>query len=255
MKKIIFLTLIFLLGMNLWASDPELKALVRASQPFDRGVPLTASVDVLITSKKGKEERMQYNMYTNRTNGMVDVMIAFSQPDSFDGTRILTSVPEAGGVPNVVVKFKSFFTTMKIPFLSPKISFFGMDFSSGDMNPRNATFDVYTLVDTTILEDGNPGYIVEAIQKEDKQYDRVLYYLDVNKKLIVRSEMFNKKNEMVKLMEVMECKQVQDIWSATKVKMSDLESGSNTVLTYTSLAYHGDNQPYVSMAFLKDGHP
>lgn len=255
MKKIVAFSLVSLLVTYLWASDPELKVLVRESQPFDRGASLTASIDAIITSNKGKKTYMRYNMYTTRTKDKIEAMIAFSQPESYDGTRIFTSVPVAGGIPNVIVKFKSFFATMKIPFLNPKISFFGMDFSSGDMNPRNATFDTYTLVDTIVLENGSPGYVVEAIQMEDKQYERVLYYLDLNKKLIVRTEMFNKKNEMIKLMEVLECRQIQDIWSATKIQMTDLDSGSNTVLLYTDLIYHEDNKPYVNMVFLKDGKP
>ena len=255
MKKTTLFFALLCAIVPLWASDPELKALMRESQPFDRGVPLMASVDALITNKRGNQTVMKYNMYTNRADGKVDVMIAFSAPDSYDGTRILTSVPEEGGVPGVTIKFKSFFATMRIPVLSPATSFFGMDFTSGDMNPRNASFDTYTLLQTTILADGSPGYIVEAIPIEDKQYDRIVHYLDLDKRMIVKSEMYNKKGEMVKLLEVLECLPVQDIWSATKVRMSDLKSGSNTVLTYTSLAYHGDYKPYVSIAFLKNGEP
>lgn len=67
--------------------------------------------------------------------------------------------------------------------------------------------------------------------------------------------MYNKKNELVKLMEVLECTAIQDIWSATKVRMQDLKAGSNTVLTYKSLVYHGDYTAYVNESFLKTGEP
>lgn len=255
MKKLFLFAIFLNLMTPIWTSSPELKGIMRQSQPFDRGAPLTAAVDALITSKKGKETLMQYNMYTSRTDGQIDVMIAFSAPSSFDGTRILTSVPEEGGTPGVAIKFKSFFATLNIPFVNSDMSFFGMDFTSGDMNPRNSDYDVYTLLQTTVLEDGSPCYIVEAIPVENKQYDRVVHYVDISKKIIVKSEMYNKKGEMVKCMEVLECVPVQDIWSATKVKMSDLKAGSNTLLTYTSLGYHGDYSAYVNEAFLKTGEP
>lgn len=255
MKKLLCLAILFNLVTHIWSSTPELKELMRQSQPFDRGASLSASVDALITSKKGKETLMQYNMYTSRGEGRINVMIAFSAPNSFNGTRILTSVPEEGGTPGVSIKFKSFFATMKIPFVSSDMSFFGMDFNTGDMNPRNAAFDTYTLLEKTVLSDGSAGYVVEAFPVEEKLYDRIVHYVDIEKKIIVRSEMYNKKNELVKLLEVLECAAIQDIWSATKVRMQDLKAGSNTVLTFKSLVYHGDYIAYVNESFLKTGNP
>ena len=151
MKKILVLAVCFILSLPIWASSPELKALMRRAQPFDRGASLQTSVDAIITTKKGKETLMKYTMYTLRQDGKIQVMIAFSAPNSFDGTRILTVVPEEGGVPGVIIKFKSFFATMRIPFVNSDMSFFGMDFTSGDMNPRNSSFDTYTLLEETTL--------------------------------------------------------------------------------------------------------
>lgn len=255
MKKLLFFAVLLNFVTQIWSSTPELKSLMRQSQPFDRGASLSASVDALITSKKGKKTLMQYNMYTSRSESQINVMIAFSAPNSFDGTRILTSVPEEGGVPSVAIKFKSFFATMKIPFVSSDMSFFGMDFNTGDMNPRNAAFDTYTLLETIVFSDGSAGYIVEAFPVEEKLYDRIIHYVDIEKKIIIKSEMYNKKGELVKIMEVLECVPIQDIWSATQVRMQDRKAGSNTVLTFKSIAYHGDYSSYVNEAFLKTGNP
>lgn len=255
MKKLLFFAVLLNLVTHVWSSTPELKELMRQSQPFDRGVPLSASVDALITSKKGKETLMKYNMYTLRGDGKINVMIAFSAPNSFDGTRILTSVPEEGGIPGVSIKFKSFFAIMKIPFVNSDMSFFGMDFNTGDMNPRNAAFDTYTLLETKVLPDGSTGYVVEAFPIEEKLYDRIVHYVDIEKKIITKSEMYNKKGEMVKLLEVLECVPVQGIWTATQVRMQDLKSGSNTVLSFKSVVYYGDYSAYVNEAFLKTGEP
>lgn len=253
MKKLLFFAIFLNLMASFWASTPELKALMRHSQPFDRGVSLSASVDALITSKKGKETMMQYNMYTARSQGKINVMIAFSTPSSFDGTRILTVVPEEGGVPGVIIKFKSFFATMRIPFVNSDMSFFGMDFTSGDMNPRNSSFDTYTLLEETTLADGSPCYVVEALPVKDGQYHRMVHYVDLAKEMIVKSEMYDSKGRKVKVMEVLECVPVQGIWSVQRIRMTDLKSGSNTLLTYSNLVYHGDYASYVNTSFLKTG--
>ena len=81
MKKLLFFAVLLNLVTHVWSSTSELKELMRQSQPFDRGVPLSASVDALITSKKGKETLMKYNMYTLRGEGKINVMIAFSAPN------------------------------------------------------------------------------------------------------------------------------------------------------------------------------
>ena len=75
MKKLLFFTVLLNLVTHIWSATPELKELMRQSQPFDRGSPLSASVDALITSKKGKETLMKYNMYTLRGDGKINVMI------------------------------------------------------------------------------------------------------------------------------------------------------------------------------------
>ena len=255
MKKILFFAICLFLIPQLWASSPELKSLMRRSQPFDRGASLAASVDVLITTKKGKETMMQYTMHTLRQDGKIQVMIAFSAPDSFDGTRIFTTVPEEGGVPSVNIKFKSFFATMRIPFVSSSMSFFGMDFTSGDMNPRNSSFDTYTLLEESTLADGSPCYVVEAMPVEDEQYHRMVHYVDLSKELIVKTEMYDSKGRMVKVLEVLESVPIQDIWSVVRTRMTDLKSGSNTLLTYSNLVYHGDYSTYVNTSFLKTGKP
>lgn len=255
MKKILFFAIYMIFATQVWASSPELKALMRRAQPFDRGAPLQTSVDALITTKRGKETLMKYNMYTLRQDGKIQVMIAFSAPNSFDGTRILTVVPEEGGVPGVTIKFKSFFATMRIPFVNSDMSFFGMDFTSGDMNPRNSSFDTYTLLEETTLADGSPCYVVEALPVEDGQYHRMVHYVDLAKEIIVKSEMYDSKGRKVKVLEVLECSPVQDIWSVQKIRMTDLKSGSNTLLTYSNLVYHGDYSSYVNTSFLKTGVP
>lgn len=255
MKKLLFFAIYMIFATQVWASSPELKALMRRAQPFDRGAPLQTSVDALITTKRGKETLMKYNMYTLRQDGKIQVMIAFSAPNSFDGTRILTVVPEEGGVPGVTIKFKSFFATMRIPFVNSDMSFFGMDFTSGDMNPRNSSFDTYTLLEETTLADGSPCYVVEAFPVEDGQYHRMVHYVDLAKEIIVKSEMYDSKGRKVKVLEVLECSPVQDIWSVQKIRMTDLKSGSNTLLTYSNLVYHGDYSSYVNTSFLKTGVP
>ena len=71
--------------------------------------------------------------------------------------------------------------------------------------------------------------------------------------MIVNSDMYDSKGRKVKVMEVLECVPVQGIWSAQRIRMTDLKSGSNTLLTYSNLVYHGDYASYVNTSFLKTG--
>ena len=192
-------------------------------------------------------------MYTTRTDKKILVMIDFFYPDTYDGTRILTTVPEEGGVPSVSVKLKLFFTSVDIPNVKPDMSFFGMDFDSGDMNPRNPLFDTYSILSTEKFPDGNTCYVVEALPLDDSPYYKTIHYVDADRELIMKSEMYNKKNKLVKIFEVVEVEKIQGIWTVTEAKMTSVKTNSCTTLVYSNITYGEDNSPYVTKNFLKTG--
>ena len=254
MKSFFCIPILYLIALQSYGVESkELSALMGRSQAFDRGVPLTATVEAEIVHPKNESEVMKYKMYTTRTDKKILVMIDFFYPDTYDGTRILTTVPEEGGVPSVSVKLKLFFTSVDIPNVKPDMSFFGMDFDSGDMNPRNPLFDIYSILSTEKFPDGNTCYVVEALPVDDSPYYKTIHYVDADRELIMKSEMYDKKNKLVKIFEVMEVEKIQGIWTVTEAKMTNVKTNSCTTLVYSNIAYGEDNSPYVTKKFLKNG--
>lgn len=254
MKKFVYIPIIYFIVLQSYGLEPkELSALMGRSQAFDRGVPLSATVEAEIVHAKGDSDVMKYDMYTTRDEKKILVMINFFYPDTFDGTRILTSVPAEGGVPSVSVKLKLFFTSVDIPYVKPDMSFFGMDFDSGDMNPRNPLFDTYRVLSTEKFPDGNTCHIVEALPLDDSPYYKIIHYVDADRELIMKSEMYDKKNKLVKVFEVIKVEKIQGIWTVTEVKMTNIKNNSFTKLAYSNIVYGEDNSPYVTKNFLKTG--
>lgn len=237
------------------ADDQELKSLMRSSSTFDRGSPMNATVEAVITGKEGSTSTMKYSMYTVRADGLISVMIAFHAPDSYKGTRILTSVPMAGGKPSVSLKLNSFFAPIKVPLSTSGISFFGMDFAAGDMNPRNPDFDSYTVLEERHHSDGSTILVVEAVPLKEKLYDRIVHFVDKDKALITRSEMYDKDNRLVKVLEALDISLVDGVWSALTLRMSTVKDGTSTVMRYTDLHYGQNMTAYVNESFLKNGRP
>lgn len=233
-------------------SDKDLSGFMRRSSTFDRGKAMSAFVHSAIIGKDGNTSNVDFNIYTTRTDDSVGAMIAFLAPDSYKGTRILTSVPLAGGKPVVRIKLKSFFAPMRVPFSNSDASFFGMDFSAGDMNPRNASYDSYRRLGEKTGDDGATLVLVEAVPLRDKIYDRIVYYVDEDKQLIVRSEMYDGK-KLEKVMDVTESRLVDGIWSAIEIRMSTLKDGTSTVMTFENLRYGEDSSAFVSEFYLRNG--
>ncbi len=253
MKYVFCLLPLCLFAAGLFAADTNIEELMRKVQPFDRGEPLSAVCEAVITAKNGKESIMTYNMYSDRDENEIRALIEFTSPKTYQGTRILTTVPAEGGTPEVLMRREPLVAPIKVNASNPNTSFFGMDFASGDMNPRNPSFDSYNLIGEDTLADGTPVTIVEVKPLKDKIYDRVVHFIDMDKQLIVRSEMFNNKNRMIKVFEVLESKPVDGLWSAVKSKMTTVNAGTSTVLTYTDLSYGEDVSGYVTEEYLKTG--
>ena len=253
MKKVVSFLIFSIIIFQAIASEIDLRNLMRRSQAFDRGAPVSATIQVQITDKKGDIKEMNYDMYTARDESEIHVMIDFFAPHSYNGTRILTKVPISGGEPKVNVKLKSFLPIINVSKVDYDMPFFGMDFASGDMSPRDSNLDEYTLLSIEKLEDGSTCYVVEGHPLDGNFYYKTIHYIDIDKELIVKSEMYDKKNTLVKIFEVLEVDKIQGLWTPTKTKMTSTKEQTHTELSFKNIAYGKDNSSYITSTYLKTG--
>ena len=116
--------------------------------------------------------------------------------------------------------------------------FFGTDFSFEDLEERDVNqFDYALLGDEAV--DGAASWKVQSIPKETKssQYTRSVVWIRKDNYTIVRIESYVK-DQPVRRLNYSDIQNVQGIWTARRLEMSDLRRGSRTVLTLDKLEYN-----------------
>jgi outer membrane lipoprotein-sorting protein len=116
--------------------------------------------------------------------------------------------------------------------------FFGTDFSFEDLEERDVSqYDYVLRGDDT--SDGVPCWKIESTPKESRssQYTRSLVWVRKDNYAFARIENFIK-DQVVRRLVYADIQNVQGIWTARQMEMTDLRRGSRTRLTLEKLQYN-----------------
>jgi outer membrane lipoprotein-sorting protein len=115
--------------------------------------------------------------------------------------------------------------------------FFGTDFSFEDLEERDVNQFDYSLLGEEAV-DGAAAWKVQSVPREGKssQYTRSVVWVRKDNYTIVRIESYVK-DQAVRRLNYSDIQNVQGIWTARRLEMSDLRRGSRTVLTLDKLEY------------------
>jgi hypothetical protein len=123
-------------------------------------------------------------------------------------------------------------------------SFVGSDFTYEDIGGRALEDYAYTLLDanatfTDAEGRAHPAYQLESRAKQaDALYPRVVSLVRKDNFVVVRAEIFNRRNEREKEYRVLRLEQVTGIWTALSVVMTNELDRTRTELTTTSVNYN-----------------
>ncbi len=128
--------------------------------------------------------------------------------------------------------------TVKISGHMLKEGMMGSDVSYEDALESDALFDYYA--GTTKGEgevDGRRCYVVELVAKNPKaSYDRRLVYVDAERYVTLRAELYAKSGKMLKESRTLEVRNLDGRWFATKVEMvNKLRKDTKTVMILGAL--------------------
>jgi outer membrane lipoprotein-sorting protein len=116
--------------------------------------------------------------------------------------------------------------------------FFGTDFSFEDLEERDVDQFEYTLLGEEPI-DRAPSWKIQSVPKQSKssQYTRSIVWIRKDNYTPVRIENFVK-DQAVRRLNYFDIENIQGIWTARRLEMSDLRRGSRTVLTLEKLEYN-----------------
>ena len=116
--------------------------------------------------------------------------------------------------------------------------FFGTDFSFEDLEERDVNqYDYQLLGDETV--DGAACWKIQSAPKERKssQYTRSIVWIRKDNYSFARIESYVK-DTVVRRLDYSDIQNVQGIWTARRLEMTDLRRGSRTRLTLDKLQYN-----------------
>jgi outer membrane lipoprotein-sorting protein len=236
-KKIVCFFFLFVTGFIAFAQDAG--AIIRSSR--DRVDALTTSIRarMIITAKDGSTTERQLDQYSKKGPNGNRAMIVFQQPAGVRGTRYLT-IENAGKNNDQWIFLPSLGKVRRIAASEGSASFMGTDFSYDDISSttRNADLDTHTFLREDTYNN-HACYVIETVPKDKSfQYSKMIEWIDKDTKINYKLELFDKRNTQVKLVEILEVKEVQGILTAVKTKMTTLAPGTFTFYNVDIVKYN-----------------
>jgi hypothetical protein len=116
--------------------------------------------------------------------------------------------------------------------------FFGTDFSFEDLEERDVDQYEYAMLGAEAI-DGAPCWKIESVprQRKSSQYTKSIVWVRKDNHAFARIESYIK-DTAVRRLDYSDIQNVQGIWTAHRLEMTDLRRGSRTRLTLDKLQYN-----------------
>jgi len=118
-------------------------------------------------------------------------------------------------------------------------NFMGTDFSYDDISSmdRDISLDTHTLLREETLN-GRLCYVIQSVPTDSAyQYSRTVTWIDKENYIIYKAEMYNRRNEAAKIMEMSDFRDVQGRLSPMQTKISTVAAGTSTTIFMEIMRY------------------
>jgi len=193
---------------------------------------------MVITAKNGTTSERVIDQYSKDGPNGARTVIVFQSPANVAGTRFLT-MDTAGGSSDQWIFLPSLGRVRRIAASESGGNFMGTDFSYDDISSmdRELSLDTHTLLREETLN-GKSCYVVQSVPKDNTyQYSKTITWIDKTGFLIYKSEMYNRRGEMVKVMEMSDFKDAQGRLTPMQTKISTVGAGTSTTIFMEIIKY------------------
>ena len=244
-KKIIFAAVFFLCGLFAFAQNASLSADASANDVVERSRnrikadTVSTRSKMVLTAKNGAVTERVMDQYSKKdAKGNNRAIIVFQDPASVRGTRFLT-IENPGKDNDQWIFLPSLGKVRRIAASEGSGSFMGTDFSYDDISSvdRNTDLDSHKILREEKLN-GKDCYVVESTPRDaGYQYSKMIQWIDKDGFVPYKVELYDKKGNQVKLLEILELREVQGRQAIMITRMSTLAAGTSTSLNVQALKY------------------
>jgi outer membrane lipoprotein-sorting protein len=242
-KKTAFIAAMLVLAAG-FAFAQDAASVVDKSRNRIQAATVSTRSRMVITAKNGSlSERIMDQYSKDDAGGRNRSVIIFQSPAGVAGTRFLT-MENAGKDDDRWIFLPSLGKVRRIAASEGSGSFVGTDFSYDDISSqdRGADLDNHRIVKEEKVRDAD-CYVIESTPKDSGyQYSKMIQYIDKSNFVTYKIELYDKKGTQVKLLEILELKDVQGRLTPMVTKMTTLAAGTSTAINVDIIKYD-DNIP------------
>ena len=256
-KKLIFAALIFIMTGG-FAVAQDAAYIVERSRNRIQADTVSTRSRMIITARSGAvTERLMDQFSKSDERGNNRTLIQFLEPASVRGTRFLT-IENQGRDNDQWIFLPSLGRVRRIAAAEGSGSFVGTDFSYDDIASmgRKTELDNHRILRQERFRDRD-CYVIESIPVDQNyQYGRMVQWIDRENFVLYQIELFDRRGNQVKLLEILEFREVQGRLAPVVTRMTTLAAGTSTTINVEILRYD-DNIPegVFTQRFLETGRP
>ena len=258
MKKLtLFALALFLAGTFAYAQTGAAEIVERSRNRIQADTTSTRSRMVITTRGGAVTERVMDQFSKQDANGNNRMIIVFHEPASVRGTRFLT-IENQGRDNDQWIFLPALNRVRRIAAAEGSGSFVGSDFSYDDIAAadRRVDLDTHTLLRTDTLN-GRACYVIESVPRDSGfQYSRMVQWIDRENFVMHRIDLYDRRGVQVKVLEVLELREIQGRLAPTVTRMTTLAAGTSTTLNVIDIRYDAPIPEGVfTTNFLATGRP
>jgi outer membrane lipoprotein-sorting protein len=238
------------------AEAQDAAAIIERARNLTSAQTMSTRSRMVITAKDGSTTERVIDQYAkDDAQGRARAIIVFQSPATVRGTRFLT-MDNASGKSDQWIFLPALGKVRRIAASEGGGNFMGTDFSYDDMSSmsRDVTLDTHTILREETL-DGALCYVIQSTPKDgDYQYSKTISWIGKEKRYVYRSELYDKRGTLTKVMELSGYRDVQGRDTPTQTKVSTVAAGTSTTI-YLDIVKYDDPVPegVFTTAYLETG--
>jgi hypothetical protein len=235
-KRVLAILLILFAGLPAAAAD-NARQIVEEAQKRTNATSQRYEGLLQVFDAKGKISDKRWVFERIGSHGQSKAVLRFTSPAEVKGIALLV-INHPDRASDQWMWTPALERDRRIALQDRSTRFFGTDFSFEDLEERDVDqYDYQLLGDDTV--DGAACWKIQSTPKETKssQYTRSVVWVRKTDYAFARIENFIKE-QTVRRLNYFEIANVQGIWTARVLEMSDLRRGSRTRLTLDKLHYN-----------------
>jgi outer membrane lipoprotein-sorting protein len=186
---------------------------------------------------KGKVSDKRWTMERIGSHGRSRMVLRFNQPAEVKGVALLV-VNHPDRASDQWMWTPAIERDRRIALQDRSTRFFGTDFSFEDLEERDVEQYDYEMIGEETV-DGAACWKIQSTPRQSKssQYSRSLVWVRKDNYTLARIENYVR-NDLVRRLDYRDVQNVQGIWTARQLEMTDVKRGSRTRLTLEQLQYN-----------------